>query len=226
MECTFQSAITVSFLLERMSPGDLAQHTWSRPGQLQEVSHGHVHSGFGDLQKWTLYKLFGQPVLAFVYANSNKALYDERGFSVFHCSSPFCWNPAGSIFFRPSHWVFICMGVISLSLLSSRLNTPVSPQVAKFLSFGHPGQDLLQCPCLSWAGEPSTGHSSPEGSQQGWAEGKDHPWPDLMVILLMHPEVIQEFHSSRTNSRNKSQEETDHKSIFLIQTNQVLKVSP
>lgn len=71
MECTCQFTITVSFLLERMSQEGPAQHTWSK---LLQVSHGHVHSDFGYLQECTLYKLFGQPVLLFVYANNNKAL--------------------------------------------------------------------------------------------------------------------------------------------------------
>lgn len=74
MECTFQFRITVSFLLEGISGDGLVQYTWSKHGQLNQVSHGHVHSDFGYLQEWTLYKLFGQLVLAFVYADNNKAL--------------------------------------------------------------------------------------------------------------------------------------------------------
>ena len=74
MEGTFQFSITESFLLEGISGDGLVQHTWSKHGQLEQVTQGHVRSDFEYLQEWTLHKLFGQPVLAFDYANNNKAL--------------------------------------------------------------------------------------------------------------------------------------------------------
>lgn len=92
-----------------------------------------------------------------------------------------------------------------------------------------PGQDLLQCPCLCWAGEPSSGHSSPEALSRAEQRRKFSPgWPAggaPDAALKWSSFILQDHPVMWTKTRNKSEEESDSKNIFLIQTNQVLKVS-
>lgn len=87
------------------------------------------------------------------------------------------------MFSSPSHWVFICMGVISLSFLLSRQNTLASPHVVKVLSLG---RICSSVPVSAGLGSPALGTALLRLSA-GLSRGESSALADLLVVLLMPP---------------------------------------